>query len=98
MFPERYRNGAFVALHGSWKRERRQPQMGYAVVFLPFKDRRKSLLEKLKISQPGFAGVESVESPTDAKFRPTGLAMGPDGSLFICDSVHGRIWRIYYYD
>jgi len=95
MFPEHYKNGAFVAMHGSWNRAP-QPQMGYSVVFLPFKDGKPT--GEIEDFATGFAGVELVEAPTDAKFRPTGLAIGPDGSLFICDSVHGRIWRIYYYN
>jgi glucose/arabinose dehydrogenase len=69
--------------------------MGYSVVFLPFKDGKPT--GEIEDFATGFAGVELVEAPTDAKFRPTGLAIGPDGSLFICDSVHGRVWRIYYY-
>ncbi len=32
-FPLRYRNGAFVALHGSWNRSKAS---GYKVVFVPF--------------------------------------------------------------
>jgi glucose/arabinose dehydrogenase len=36
-FPEKYRNGAFIAFHGSWNRAPR-PQEGYFVVFLPFKN------------------------------------------------------------
>ena len=34
--------------------------------------------------------------PGRAAFRPTGLAMGPDGALYISDDVHGRIWRVVY--
>jgi glucose/arabinose dehydrogenase len=26
--------------------------------------------------------------------RPVGLAEGPDGSLYIVDSVNGKIWRV----
>ena len=32
----------------------------------------------------------------DADARPTGLAEGPDGSLYIVDSVKGRLWRVMY--
>ena len=38
-FPARYRNGAFVALHGSWNRSRFS---GYKVVFVPFQQGRPS--------------------------------------------------------
>src|SRR5260370_7678290 len=42
----------------------------------------------------GFAGAH--KDPGRAAFRPTGLAMGPDGALYIADDVHGRIWRVTY--
>tara|TARA_B100000212_G_C27258634_1_gene483485 strand:- start:218 stop:427 length:210 start_codon:yes stop_codon:yes gene_type:complete len=32
----------------------------------------------------------------DSKYRPMGLAEGPDGSLYISDSKKGKIWRILY--
>ena len=43
----------------------------------------------------GFAGA--VKEPGRAAFRPSGLAMGPDGALYISDDVHGRIWRVTYH-
>ena len=42
----------------------------------------------------GFAGA--VKEPGKAAFRPSGLAVGPDGALYISDDVHGRIWRVVY--
>ncbi len=42
----------------------------------------------------GFAGPDV--SPRDALHRPTGLAVGPDGSLYIADDKGGRIWRVLY--
>jgi glucose/arabinose dehydrogenase len=42
-----------------------------------------------------FAGVPQPQ-PTTAKYRPAGLAVAPDGSLYVGDDVHGRIWRITY--
>jgi glucose/arabinose dehydrogenase len=44
----------------------------------------------------GFAQVDTVKGPGDAKYRPMGLAEGPDGSLYITDSHKGKIWRITY--
>ncbi|MBI4265278.1 MAG: PQQ-dependent sugar dehydrogenase, partial [Acidobacteria bacterium] len=41
-FPERYRNGAFVALHGSWNRS---VAAGYKVVFFPMTDGKPGSLE-----------------------------------------------------
>lgn len=44
----------------------------------------------------GFAGTDSPANPGAAQARPTGLAMGPDGSVYISDSVKGRIWKNVY--
>jgi glucose/arabinose dehydrogenase len=94
LFPKRYKNGAFIALHGSWDRVP-YPQMGYAVVFLPFENGKPT--GDIEEFATGFAGVEVVKGPKDAQHRPTGLAQGPDGDLFVVDDVKGRVWRIYYY-
>jgi glucose/arabinose dehydrogenase len=92
MFPERYKNGAFIAFHGSWNRAP-LPQAGYFVAFVPFNGDRPSS-EKWEVFAEGFTGADTLSSPGDAKYRPMGLAQGPDGSLYISDSVKGRIWRI----
>ncbi|MBN1387344.1 MAG: hypothetical protein JW965_02800 [Bacteroidales bacterium] len=44
----------------------------------------------------GFAGTEVVKSPSRAEHRPMGIAMGGDGSIYVCDSQKGKIWRIFY--
>jgi glucose/arabinose dehydrogenase len=93
MFPERYKNGAFIAFHGSWNRAP-QPQEGYFVVFVPFKGPIPE--GEWEVFASGFAGVDVVKSPRDAHHRPCGLAQGPDGALYISDDVHGRIYRIFY--
>ncbi|HKJ67116.1 MAG TPA: cytochrome C, partial [bacterium] len=41
-----------------------------------------------------FKGVETLEDPGNAEYRPCGLAEGPDGSLYITDSQQGRVWRV----
>ncbi len=38
-FPAKYRNGAFIAFHGSWNRGP-EPQAGYNVTFQPFAERQ----------------------------------------------------------
>ncbi len=88
-FPAAYQGGAFVAFHGSWNRAP-LPQGGYDVVFQPLKDGKAS--GDFVTFADGFAGA--VKEPGRAAFRPTGLAMAPDGALFISDDVHGRIWRV----
>jgi len=90
-FPARYRNGIFIAFHGSWDRAPYQ-QQGYNVVFQPLDGPRASA--QCEIFADGFAGAE--KSPAKAAHRPTGLAVGPDGALYVSDDVRGRIYRIVY--
>lgn len=90
-FPEKYKNGAFIAFHGSWNRAPR-PQTGYFVVFLPMKNGMPD--GQYEIFADGFAG-EKID-PKNARFRPCGLAQGPDGSLYISDDKKGRIWKVTY--
>jgi len=92
-FPEKYKNGAFIAFHGSWNRSP-EPQAGYFVVFLPFKDGKPS--GKWEVFANGFAGEKVVMSPGKAEHRPCGLAQGPDGSLYVSDDVKGAIYKITY--
>ncbi len=93
MFPDRYKNGAFIAFHGSWNRSV-NGQEGYFVAFVPFKGGKPS--GKWEIFANGFAGMEKVVSTGDAKYRPCGIAQGPDGSLYISDDNKGNIWKITY--
>jgi len=90
-FPERYRNGVFIAFHGSWDRAP-YPQGGYNVVFQPLEDGHAS--GRCEIFADGFAGT--VKSPSLAEHRPSGLAVGPDGALYVADDAHGRIYRVSY--
>jgi glucose/arabinose dehydrogenase len=96
-FPERYRNGAFVAFHGSWNRAPLE-QRGYKVAFVPFENGEPTVQEPKghETFADGFAGLETIRSPAEAEHRPMGLAQGPDGSLYVSDSQQGRIWRIIY--
>ena len=91
-FPAAYRGGAFIAFHGSWNRAP-EPQGGYNVVFQPFKDGKTA--GGFVVFADGFAGA--VKEPGRADFRPSGLAIGPDGALYISDDKHGRIWRVTYH-
>jgi glucose/arabinose dehydrogenase len=90
-FPEKYKNGAFIAFHGSWNRAP-QEQAGYSVVFLPFKDGMPS--GEYEIFADGFAGAK--KTPEGAAHRPCGLTQGSDGSLYISDDQKGRIWKVTY--
>jgi len=91
-FPARYHDGVFIAFHGSWNRAP-YAQGGYNVVFQPLAGDHAS--GQCEIFADGFAGA--VKSPAKAAHRPSGLAVGPDGSLYVSDDVHGRIYRIVYH-
>ncbi|MEC4811741.1 MAG: sorbosone dehydrogenase family protein [Scytonema sp. PMC 1069.18] len=88
-FPEKYRNGAFVAMRGSWNRDR---GTGYKVVFVPFntKARPQGFYEDFLT---GFLLNPSVPSTWG---RPVGLLVLPDGSLLITEEANNRIYRIQY--
>jgi glucose/arabinose dehydrogenase/mono/diheme cytochrome c family protein len=90
-FPARYRHGVFVAFHGSWNRAP-YAQGGYNVVFQALEGDHAS--GKCEIFADGFAGA--VKSPDRAAHRPSGVAVGPEGSLYVSDDVRGRIYRIVY--
>ena len=93
-FPEKYRHGAFVAFHGSWNRAPRA-QAGYQIAFVPFDDKGMPV-GTYETFADDFAGKREFVSTGDARFRPLGLAVGPDGSLYIGDTEKGRIWRVIY--
>ena len=88
-FPPEYRGGAFIAFHGSWNRAP-MPQQGYNVVFQPMEGGRPS--GRYIVFADGFRGSETG----NARHRPTGLAVGPDGSLYVSDDAGGRIYRIWF--
>lgn len=85
-FPQRY-HGLFVAFHGSWNRS---IPTGYKVVFIP-------LNSNGNISGPlqDFATGWLVNND-NATGRPVGLAVGPDGALYVSDDKAGMIYRITY--
>ncbi len=92
-FPARYKHGAFIAFHGSWNRLGHN-QDGFNVIFVPMKDGEAT--GDYEIFADGFIGADAIQAPGDAKYRPCGLSEGPDGSLYIVDSMKGRVWRIVY--
>jgi glucose/arabinose dehydrogenase len=93
-FPERYRNGVFITFHGSWNRMKGM-QAGGKIIFQPMADGRPS--GPFEIFADEFAGVPPEEiNPAKAKHRPVGLAVAPDGSMFVADDDGGRIYRITY--
>jgi glucose/arabinose dehydrogenase/mono/diheme cytochrome c family protein len=92
-FPTAYSGGAFIAFHGSWNRAP-FPQGGYNVVFQPLASGKASA--NYVVFADGFAGAK--KEPGEAAHRPSGVAAGPDGSLYISDDQKGRIWRVKFHD
>ncbi|MGH7607460.1 MAG: PQQ-dependent sugar dehydrogenase, partial [Gemmatimonadales bacterium] len=88
-FPQKYRGGLFIAFHGSWNRAP-LPQGGYKVMFVPFA--RGAPAGEPEVFADGFAGADV--SPQGAKHRPSGLAVGADGGLYVADDRGGRIFKI----
>jgi glucose/arabinose dehydrogenase/mono/diheme cytochrome c family protein len=88
-FPQGYRGGAFIAFHGSWNRAP-APQGGYNIVFQPLANGKAA--GSYVVFADGFAGA--IKDPSRAAHRPTGLAVAPDGSLYVADDKGGRIWHI----
>jgi glucose/arabinose dehydrogenase len=87
-FPAEYRDGAFLALHGSWNRAQR---VGYKIVFIPFRGGKPSgpLRDFL-------TGWMIAPDSRDVWGRPVGLLILPDGSLLISDDGGKKIWRVSY--
>ncbi len=82
-FPAKYKNGAFVAYRGSWNRAP-LPQAGYRVEFLPFSGNKAT----------GTHEKFAVGSDGDTSLRASGVAFGPDGSLYISGENSGTIWKV----
>jgi len=90
--PPPYRGGALIALHGSWNRAP-LPQAGYAIEFVPITQNGTAASSSPFVR--GFAGHDPIRDPGAARYRPSGLAIGPDGSVYVSDSRQGRIWRLW---
>lgn len=89
-FPEKYRNGAFIAFHS----QSQALHKGYFVAFVPFRNGKPS--GNWEIFADNFAGTDLVKPTGPVQHRPCGLAQGPDGSLYISDDLNGTLFRIAY--
>ena len=88
-FPKEYRGDAFVALHGSWNREK---LTGYKIIRVRFKNG--------KLIGNGYedfvSGWLPTENSNEVWGRPVGLLVNSDGSLLIADDGAKKIWRVSY--
>jgi glucose/arabinose dehydrogenase len=92
-FPAHYRNGMFIAFHGSWNRAPLAQEVSN-VTFQAFQG--KDPEGKFEIFARGFAGKETIMNPNDAAARADGVTQAPDGSLYITESQKGKVWRVFY--
>ena len=87
-FPAEYRNGAFLAYHGSSNRALR---LGYSVAFIPFKNGKPA-----GPSRDFLTGWMLAPDQKEVWGRPVALLQLADGSLLVSDDGGNRIWHIVY--
>ena len=89
MFPKEYQGDAFVALHGSWNREK---LTGYKIIRVRFRDGKLVKNEY----EDFLKGWLPNETSNEVWGRPVGLLVNSDGSLLIADDGGKKIWRVSY--
>lgn len=102
-FPAEYHGDLFVALHGSWNRT--EP-VGYKVVRIRMAGGAPGAVEDFITgwlptdwacaNRPGDEARGTAVCRATAWGRPVGLAVGPDGALYLSDDLAGVIYRITY--
>tara|TARA_B100001248_G_scaffold261188_1_gene251523 strand:+ start:4338 stop:5486 length:1149 start_codon:yes stop_codon:yes gene_type:complete len=85
VFPKKYQNSVFVALHGSWNRTKKS---GYTVVFVKLDDGGNYLYQEDFIS--GWLSNESAWG------RPVTPLILKDGSMLLSDDKYNVIYRVTY--
>jgi glucose/arabinose dehydrogenase len=86
-FPAEYHADIFAAEHGSWNKAARA---GYEVIRVPVKNGKAT--GEYEDFVTGF-----VTADGQVWGRPVGVAVGPDGSLFVTDDGSKSIWRVSYH-
>jgi Raf kinase inhibitor-like YbhB/YbcL family protein len=101
MFPNEFRNDAFVAMHGSWNRK---PSSGYEVLrlrfspggdFLSFEPFITGFLVPQPDQAPPLPGAQP-QPPDGYLARPTGITVAKDGALLVGDDSNNVIYRVKY--
>jgi glucose/arabinose dehydrogenase len=90
MFPEKYKNGAFIVFHG----QSAPLKKGYFVAFVPFKNGKPS--GPWEVFADNFKGIDDTDPKGSYQHRPMGIAQGPDGALYVADDLKGTIFKITY--
>ncbi len=80
---ERFAQGAFIGMHGSWNRE---APVGYKVIFVPFSGG--------KPAGPPVDFVKGFQADGKTMGRPVGVTVDPRGALIVADDLSNTIWRV----
>ena len=94
-FPAQYRGGAFIALHGTGGENIEGGKTGHNIVFVP-RSKTGKMGSPIVFADGFFVPAQTRGAPQTANYRPSGVAVGPDGALYVVDSTKGRLWRIAY--
>jgi glucose/arabinose dehydrogenase len=89
-FPDHYKNGAFVAMHGSWNRH---TGTGYKLVFIPFNNQTN---QPIGYYEDFITGFLTNPSGPDTFGRPVGLLVLKDGSLLFSEDGNDRLYQVQY--
>jgi glucose/arabinose dehydrogenase len=94
--PPAYSGGAFVAMHGSWHALNGIPIAPPRVAFVRMSgDLPASAVNWSSPTTQWVDVVRGFQTSTGTRIgRPTGVAIGPRGDLFVSDDYAGRIYRI----
>ncbi len=87
-FPEKYKNGAFMAYRGSSNRAKR---VGYSIEFVPFKGGAPA-----GKPEPFLSGFMLGEDQAEVWGRPVGVLQMSDGSLLFSEDGNHKIYRVSY--
>ncbi len=85
-FPDSYTNQAFVALHGSWNREKKS---GYTVELIEFENNQA-------VDRKTFISGWLDDADDSVWGRPVDIEELPDGSILISDDYADAIYRVYF--
>jgi glucose/arabinose dehydrogenase len=87
-FPAEYRNGAFLASHGS---NNRSTRLGYNIGFIPFKGGKPA-----GPMRDFASGLMMAPDKQEVWGRPVGLVTMKDGSLLLSEDGNKKVYRIAY--
>ena len=96
-FPASYRGGVFLATHGSWHKTGDTYYTPPRVAFVPMNGDTPAT--PVDWSDPAaqwtdFVGGCQLDDGVTRIARPTGVAVGPDGTVFVGDDQNGAVYGV----